>query len=1012
MSSDDQEVRVLTSKEIKKIAKPKFAANPELYYPVETMKKLGYSRAQCSKCGEYFWRHSDKVETCGDSECVGKYEFIGRGTGIGRGPNGHKITYAEAWEGFKRSLTSARIPATAIHRYPVVARWRSDVDYVAAGIYCFQPYCVTGELDPPANPLICPQFCLRFNDLDNIGLSGRHFSGFVMLGIQVFNTPEKYVFFKDECVEFNLRWLHEELGIPLDEITLVEDVWCGGGNIGPSVEYFIGGLEIGNMVFMQYKVTDPTVGAFEPLKVQVIDVGIGLERIPWLINGAPTSYVTTFPKTLEFLSKRLGVPYVNPVMEKFGPYSCVLNMDELQDVDAAWTRIAALCGMESKEALLAGISPVRDLYIVCDHTRTVLMAIEDGSLPSSVGGAANLRNVLRRAFMVLRKNGWWEKLGGMDGFLELFQHHREELAELYGPFEEYKSFDDIIRVEYKRWLTTDDKVKSVLNAYVKKKKGKPLTVQDWLEITKSHGISADAISELLKAPIPDNYFTLWAELSEQKVRAPPEQLYDTTGLPPTRELYYEEEDTFAFDAKVVKVLEKMQSMGRHTGEHSIVVLDQTCFYPYGGGQDEDHGALTLDGQTYDVVYVEKVGKAILHHLSRPLPRADIAAYEGMEARGVVDSARRYQLRNHHTATHIIHQAARKVLGPHIWQAGAKKTVEAAHLDITHYAALTEEQEQQIEFEANLAVRKGFPITKTWLPKEQAEKEYGFKLYQGGVVAGNVVRVVDINGYDTEACCGTHCHTTSEVGLIRVIRSNRISDGIVRIHFVAGDRALQYTNEQSALVHSMCDLWGVQPADILATATRIFTDYKKLSALAKKQALDVIQLQTSLFLRSGNEGASAAAHWLIRSDEPNPTIYHSALNAAAQKLKDSKKAIVVLGKTFVHALIGDPSILALEDLEKAVAESYVVVSRADRKKKAEAEAEDGAAPAPAPAPAAAPAVTPKPLRKSTAVKIPVKGKKPINVDGILLISGDIGANQQPVFDFFAKKGFAEIKFTDN
>ena len=100
--------------------------------------------------------------------------------------------------GFERSLTSSRVPCESIKRYPVVARWRNDVDYVAAGIYCFQPYCVTGELDPPANPLICPQFCVRFNDLDNIGLTGRHYSGFIMLGIQVFNYPDKYVFFKDE----------------------------------------------------------------------------------------------------------------------------------------------------------------------------------------------------------------------------------------------------------------------------------------------------------------------------------------------------------------------------------------------------------------------------------------------------------------------------------------------------------------------------------------------------------------------------------------------------------------------------------------------------------------------------------------------------------------------------------------------------------------------------------------------------------------------------------------------
>lgn len=156
----------------------------------------------------------------------------------------------------------------------MIARWRNDVDYVAAGIFCFQPYCVTGEMDPPANPLICPQFCVRFNDLDNIGVTGRHYSGFTMMGIQVFNKPNQFIFFKDECVEFNYRWLTEELKIDPEEITFIEDIWAGGGNLGPCVEYFIHGLEIGNMVFMQYKYDHQ--GKTEELPVKVIDVGIGL----------------------------------------------------------------------------------------------------------------------------------------------------------------------------------------------------------------------------------------------------------------------------------------------------------------------------------------------------------------------------------------------------------------------------------------------------------------------------------------------------------------------------------------------------------------------------------------------------------------------------------------------------------------------------------------------------------------------------------------------------------------
>ena len=156
-------IKSLTAKQIKKLAKPEFAANPDKFYPTETLRKLGFSRAKCTAagCDHNYWRSSEDRKTCGDSQCEKKYSFIGKGTGIGRGPNGKKITYSDAWNGFKKSLTSARIPCTAIARYPVVARWRADVDFVAAGIYCFQPYCVTGELAPPANPLICPQFWYR-----------------------------------------------------------------------------------------------------------------------------------------------------------------------------------------------------------------------------------------------------------------------------------------------------------------------------------------------------------------------------------------------------------------------------------------------------------------------------------------------------------------------------------------------------------------------------------------------------------------------------------------------------------------------------------------------------------------------------------------------------------------------------------------------------------------------------------------------------------------------------------
>ncbi len=127
------------------------------------------------------------------------------------------------------------------------------------------------------------------------------------------------MFFKEECVEFNYLWLTKELGIDPDEITFIEDVWAGGGNLGPSIEYFVGGLELGNMVFMQYKTFHD--GSREELPIKIIDTGIGLERIPWLINGTATSYFDVFAEAYKVMSEKLGLKVDNEIWKKIGPYT-------------------------------------------------------------------------------------------------------------------------------------------------------------------------------------------------------------------------------------------------------------------------------------------------------------------------------------------------------------------------------------------------------------------------------------------------------------------------------------------------------------------------------------------------------------------------------------------------------------------------------------------------------------------------------------------------------------------
>jgi len=687
MAGEEQKyVSCLTAKQIKKLAKPEFAANPDKFYPTKTLTKLGYHRATC-KCGTNYWRRTEERETCGDSNCEKRYNFIGIGTGIGRGPNGTKISYADAWESFRKSLSSAAVPCTAIPRYPVVARWRADVDYVAAGIYCFQPYCVTGELDPPANPLICPQFCMRFNDLDNVGLTGRHYSGFIMLGIQVFNTPDNYKFWNDECIEFNYNWLTKELGIDPNEITFVEDVWAGGGNLGPSIEYFVGGLEVGNMVFMQFK-TFPD-GSREPLQVQVIDVGIGLERIPWLINGSATSYEDIFPCALEYLLSKVNLESAKSLTEskdnttadiwkKYGPYSCLLNIDEVEDIDKTWAWIAEKIG-EPTAKVKKAIEPMRDAYVVCDHTRTILMAIEDGSLPSNVGGASNVRNILRRVFSILAKRGWWESLG-MEGFLELFKKHKIDLATIYGQFQEYISFDSIIRLEYNRWKHTDVEQQKKLVRLLKKRKN-VLTLDDWILCVTSWGLPADTVAVVAKQDTPGNLYDEIARRQESQMIATAPILYNTAHLKETESLYYENHEEYDFTAQIVEVFPNITN----ENSPSIVILDRSHFYPTSGGQENDVGKLWIDDKEYEVVDAMKVGPCVLHVVDPPLPidsalsiEEALNSYKGKQVRGQVESERREQLRNNHSATHVVYASCREVLGPHVWQNGAKK-VQSRHI---------------------------------------------------------------------------------------------------------------------------------------------------------------------------------------------------------------------------------------------------------------------------------------------------------------------------------------------
>ncbi|KAL0215711.1 hypothetical protein P9112_007895 [Eukaryota sp. TZLM1-RC] len=960
---EQETVTVMSAKQIKQFVRPRFEANPEEFYPTTTMTDHGFSRAQCGSCKHYYWKHSDKMTCCGDSNCVGEYQFIG--TGVGKGANGTKITYQEAWAGYERIFTTNPVPCTAIDRFPVVARWRSDIDFVAAGIFCFQPYCVTGELEPPANPLICPQFCLRFNDLDSIGLSGRHHSGFVMIGNQVFNYPDNFVYFKEEVVAYHLRWLTEELGIDLDDVTLIEDVWSGGGNLGPCIEIFVKGLEVGNLVFMEYRYGQD--GSLHKLDVQVVDVGIGLERIPWLINGSLTSYLDVYPSTLNLLSSMVKVDPINESWKKYAPYSCLLNIDECEDVDKAYESVAQRMGLE-KEELIKEIMPVRDLYIVCDHTRTVLMAIQDGCLPSSVGGGYNLRNLLRRVFSTLRKRNWWD-LVGLEGLFKLFDSHRDELAGIYGPFGQYSSFNSIIEIEYERWRASDDEAKKKLSAVLKKTP--QLTLNHWIQLVTSQGLSPDKIAEISKQEVPSNLYYEIAERQDKVAKKELQQLYETASFPATDELFYELESQDEWEAKVVGILENADP--HHTGKRNVILLNQTCIYPTSGGQDHDTGRLLFDnGVELFVQDAIRVGKVVLHVTSEEIPDSITV---GATVNGVLDRHRRNQLRQHHTATHIIHAACVETLGPHVWQNGAKKTEEIAHLDITHYRSLTRREELNIEIRANEIVNSCIPINISNRSKKEAEAQHGFSLYQGGVVPGNTLRVVDINGVDQEACCGTHCQNTGEVGTIRLTRSNRISDGVVRLYFVSGAKGREYTANQAQREYELCQTVAMQPEDLKSSVAKYFEGYKRFDKFADSFVRLVLNHLTVPSVDQGNV--------FVRFDPPNPSMFSMQVPPFSEKLKELDRSVVFVGSTFIYGLIGNSELVEADKLKE------MAVSQAEKLGVTNAK---------------------KAFSSRNRIQWTIKeGKKRVKkvVEGVLEVSLPTLSNTAPFVDYLSSKGFTEF-----
>jgi alanyl-tRNA synthetase len=749
----------------------------EKEFAVPFFKENGFVRKQCECCKGYFWTQKSDERFCGDSPCV-QYSFIGKP------PAKKPYSIHEMRELFLSFFE--KNGHTRIKPYPVVARWRDDVFLVGASIYDFQPYVTEGIIPPPANPLVVSQPSIRFTDIDNVGPTlGRHELIFEMGGAHAFNYPEKEIYWMDQTIRYHHQLATEGFGLKSESISYKEHFWSGGGNAGPDLECLASGLEISTLVFMQYKVQGDQL---QKLPIRTVDTGYGIERWAWLSQGTASAFEVLYGPVLDKIFSLAGVKYDEKLVAKVVPYSSYMNIERGDNRTEARKKEAESVGMDWRD-LEKGLVPIESAMAVADHTKAIAFLLSEGVVPSNVEEGYLTRLLIRRTYRMLRQLGIEDRMPEIldaqvdywgDDFQQL-KGMRREIAEAI------KSEES----KYKRTLERGADLVKKITIDLKAKGQKEIPSDSLVELYDSQGMVPDIVREVAEplgvaVNAPGNFYAMVLQkhlsgkrASEEVEESDAEALLkdQVSQLPETVRLYYKDPFLREFQGNVIAVL-----------QNRFVVLDQTCFYPEGGGQPGDVGVIQAAAGAVKVVGAQKVGRVVVHQIDGSPPKV------GESVRGEIEWERRISLMRHHTGTHLLLGAARRVLGQHVWQAGAQKGVESSRIDISHYEKITDDQAREIERRATEVALQDIPVESEWMPREKAEQEYGFRLYQGGVVPGRELRIIKIADWDVEACGGTHCTRTGQVGTIKILRTERIQDGVERIIFAAGTQALRAVEE--------------------------------------------------------------------------------------------------------------------------------------------------------------------------------------------------------------------------
>ncbi|MEH7802069.1 alanine--tRNA ligase [Bacillus pumilus] len=713
----------------------------------------------------------------------------------------------------------------------------------------------------PENPRICnAQKSIRTNDIENVGKTARHHTFFEMLGN--FSIGD---YFKEEAIEWAWEFLtsdewigfdpnllsvtvhpedeeayvlwRDKIGVPEERIIRLEgNFWdIGEGPSGPNTEIFYdrgesygddmndpelypGGeneryLEVWNLVFSEFN-HNPD-GSYTPLPKKNIDTGMGLERMVSVIQNVPTNFDTD-----------LFMPIISAVETISGE-----SYGETKEKDTAFK-------------------------VIADHIRTVAFAVSDGALPSNEGRGYVLRRLLRRAVRYAKTIHIHRPF-----MFDLVPVVAEIMKDFYPDVQAKEEFiAKVIKNEEERFHETLNEGLAILSEVIKKERDKGSTQisgEDVFKLYDTYGFPVELTEEYAE----DENMTVdregfQAEMEKQRERA--RNARQDVGSMQVQggalgdikvESTFVGYENLTADARIVELLQNGEIVTEaHEGDTVQILLDETPYYAESGGQVADKGTLKSAEVIIDIKDVKKAPNG--QHVHEGVVVSGTAK-KGLEVTAEVESALRKGIVKNHTATHLLHQALKDVLGSHVNQAGSLVNENRLRFDFSHFGQVTKEELSQIEKMVNEKIWEGISVAIDLKPIAEAKEMGAMALF--GEKYGDIVRVVQVGDYSIELCGGCHVQNTAEIGLFKIASESGIGAGTRRIEAVTGKGAYEELNDQLTILEQAASELKSNTKDVPKRIASLQADLKEvqreneslLAKLSQAEAGSILEKVTEI-----------------------------------------------------------------------------------------------------------------------------------------------------------------------